>query len=152
ERSGIVLSLVDEKGNDQSGFLRLSDVYRLKLDSDLIVLSACRSGLGKQISGEGFVGLTRGFMCGGARSVVASLWKVDDEATAELMNQFYQAMLREELPPAAALQKAKQAMQRHPRWHHPYYWAAFVLQGEYRDSVRIDSAGTTNAPVLAAIL
>lgn len=152
ERSGIVLSLVDEKGNDQSGFLRLSDVYRLKLDSDLIVLSACRSGLGKQVSGEGFIGLTRGFMCGGARSVVASLWKVDDEATAELMNQFYQAMLSEELPPAAALQKAKQVMQQHQRWHHPYYWAAFVLQGEYRDRVRIDGVGTNKAPLVAAIL
>jgi CHAT domain-containing protein len=152
ERSGIVLSLVDEKGDDQSGFLRLSDVYKLKLDSDLIVLSACRSGLGKQVSGEGFVGLTRGFLSGGARSVVASLWKVDDEATAELMNHFYQAMLREELPPAAALQRAKQAMQRHQRWHHPYYWAAFVLQGEYRERVRIDSAGTDKAPVVAAIL
>jgi CHAT domain-containing protein len=152
ERSGIVLSLVDANGNDQSGFLRLSDVYKLKLNSDLIVLSACRSGLGKQVSGEGFVGLTRGFMSGGARSVVASLWKVDDEATAELMNQFYQAMLSEELPPAAALQKAKQAMQRHQRWHRPYYWAAFVLQGEYRNRVRIDGVGTNKAPVVAAIL
>jgi hypothetical protein len=91
-------------------------------------------------------------MSAGARTVVASLWKVDDEATAELMNQFYQAMLSEELPPAAALQKAKQAMQRHQRWHHPYYWAAFVLQGEYRDRVRIDSVGPNKALVVAAIL
>lgn len=152
ERSGIVLSLVDEKGNAQSGFLRLSDVYRLKLDSDLVVLSACRSALGKQVSGEGFVGLTRGFICGGARSVVASLWKVDDEATAELMNHFYQAMLRQGLPPAAALQEAKQAMQEDPKWNHPYYWAAFILQGEYREKVTINGDGTTRVPVMAAIL
>jgi len=146
--SGIVLSLIDQRGNAESGFLRLSDVYKLNLDSDLVVLSACRSGLGKQINGEGFVGLTRGFMCAGARAVIASLWKVDDEATAELMSYLYDAMLREHLPPAAALQKAKRTMQAHPRWHHPYYWAGFVLQGDYREGIRIDGYGATDALLL----
>jgi CHAT domain-containing protein len=139
EQSGIMLSLVDEEGNAQNGFLRLSDVYKLKLNSDLIVLSACRSALGKQISGEGFVGLTRGFISSGAQNVIASLWKVDDEATAEFMNQFYQAMLRRQLTPTAALQKAKQSMQAHPKWNHPYYWAAFVAQGEYQNKITIES-------------
>jgi len=152
ELSGVVLSLVDQNGDTQSGFLRLSDVYKLKLDSDLIVLSACRSALGKQISGEGFVGLTRGFMSGGARNVVASLWKVDDEATAELMNHFYRGMLKEGLPPAAALRKAKQELQATPQWSHPYYWAAFVIQGEYGERIRIDSTSTSKTPIIAAIL
>jgi CHAT domain-containing protein/tetratricopeptide (TPR) repeat protein len=150
--SGIVLSLVDQLGNTESGFLRLPDIYKLNLDSDLVVLSACRSGLGKQINGEGFVGLTRGFMYAGARTVIASLWKVDDEATAELMSHFYDDMLREHLRPAAALQKAKQTMQAHPRWHHPYYWAGFVLQGEYRQGIKITGSSTTDALLIAAIV
>jgi CHAT domain-containing protein len=139
EQSAIVLSLVDEEGNAQNGFLRLPDVYKLKVDADLIVLSACRSALGKEISGEGFVGLTRGFISSGAQDVIASLWKVDDEATAEFMNQFYQAMFRQHLTPTAALQKAKQSMQEHPKWNHPYYWAAFVAQGEYQKKITIES-------------
>lgn len=150
--SGIVLSLIDQRGNAESGFLRLADIYKMHLDSDLVVLSACRSGLGRQINGEGFVGLTRGFMCAGARAVIASLWKVDDEATAELMGHLYHAMLREHLPPAAALQKAKRTMQTHSRWHHPYYWAGFVLQGDYREGIRIKGFGETYALLIAAIL
>jgi CHAT domain-containing protein/tetratricopeptide (TPR) repeat protein len=150
--SGIVLSLIDQRGSAQSGFLRLRDIYRLHLDSDLVVLSACRSGLGKQVNGEGFVGLTRGFMCAGARSVIASLWKVDDEATAELMSHFYDAMLREHPRPAAALQQAKRTMQAHPKWHHPYYWAGFVLQGEYREGIRITPSGATDVLLITAIV
>lgn len=139
ELTGVALSLVDERGDKQSGFLRSPDLYKLNLSADLVVLSACRTALGKQVGGEGFVGLTRGFMYAGARSVLASLWKVDDEATAELMSHFYHAMLIEGLPPPAALRKAKQAMQADPRWGHPFFWAAFVLQGEYREKVRVES-------------
>ncbi len=149
DQSAIVLSLVDEDGNSQKGFLQLSDIYKLKLDSDLIVLSACRSALGRHISGEGFVGLTRGFISGGAQNVVASLWKVDDEATAEFMNQFYQALLREQMTPAAALQKAKQSMQSHPKWNHPYYWAAFISQGEYQKSITVE--GRNGFPLIASL-
>src|SRR4030095_40425 len=89
ELSGIVLSLVDEGGKPQDGFLRLHEIYNLKLGADLVVLSACRTRLGKEIKGEGLVGLTRGFMYAGAPRVVASLWAVDDETTAELMKRFY---------------------------------------------------------------
>ncbi|HEU0175852.1 MAG TPA: CHAT domain-containing protein, partial [Blastocatellia bacterium] len=85
ELSGIVLSLVDEAGHQQDGFLRLQDIYNLKLPAELVVLSACQTGLGKEIKGEGLIGLTRGFMYAGAPRVVASLWKVDDRATSELM-------------------------------------------------------------------
>lgn len=131
ELSGIVLSLFDQKGQPQDGFLRLHDIYNLKLPVDLVVLSACNTGLGKDVKGEGLIGLTRGFMYAGASSVVASLWKVDDEATAELMRLFYGYMLRDGLSPAAALRKAQVTMSQQKRWEEPYYWAGFVIQGQY---------------------
>jgi CHAT domain-containing protein len=132
ELSGIVLSLFDEQGRAQDGFLRLHDIYNMRLASDLVVLSACKTGLGKEIKGEGLVGLTRGFLYAGAPRVVASLWKVDDRATAELMKLFYQRMLRDGLRPSAALRKAQIDMLKRPRWAAPYYWAGFTLQGEWK--------------------
>jgi len=132
ELSGIVLSLFDERGQKQDGFLRLHDVYNLRLDADLVVLSGCQTALGKDLKGEGLVGLTRGFMYAGARSVVASLWQVDDESTAELMKRFYRAMLKENRRPADALRAAQLEMSRDKRWYAPFYWAGFVLQGEWR--------------------
>lgn len=136
ELSGIVLSLFNQKGQPQDGFLRLHDIYNLKLPVDLVVLSACNTGLGKDVKGEGLVGLTRGFMYAGASSVVASLWKVDDEATAELMRLFYGYMLRDGLSPAAALRKAQVIMSQQKRWQSPYYWAGFVIQGQYLQNER----------------
>lgn len=132
ELSGVVLSLVDRRGARQDGFLRLQDIYNLDLPVELVVLSACQSALGKNVKGEGLIALTRGFMHAGSKSVVASLWKVDDEATAELMKHFYSAMLEEGLPPPVALQAAKVALWKQERWRPPYFWAAFVLQGEYK--------------------
>lgn len=133
ELSGLVFSLVDEKGQPQDGFLRLSDIYELKFPADLIVLSACRTGLGQEIRGEGLVGLTRGFMYAGAARVLVSLWNIDDAATAELMRRFYQEMLGpKKLSPAAALRSAQLTISKDPRWHAPYFWAGFVLQGEPR--------------------
>jgi CHAT domain-containing protein len=133
ELSGLVLSLVDQSGRPQDGFFRLHEIYNLKLPADLVVLSACQTGLGKQIRGEGLVGLTRGFMYAGARSVVASLWKIDDRATAALMERFYEGMLgAARLTPAGSLRKAQIEMWRTANWNHPYYWAAFVLQGEWK--------------------
>jgi CHAT domain-containing protein len=133
ELSGIVLSLVDEAGQQQDGFLRLQDIYNLKLPAELVVLSACQTGLGKEIKGEGLIGLTRGFMYAGAPRVVASLWKVDDRATSELMKRFYQGLLGPEaLRPAAALRQAQLSMWKQKQWRAPYYWAAFVLQGEWK--------------------
>ena len=132
ELSGVVLSLVDEQGRPQDGFLRLYDIYNLKLQANLVVLSACQTALGKQIKGEGLVGLTRGFMYAGAPRVVASLWQVDDRATAQLMGRFYEAMLGRGLRPAAALRAAQVAMWKEKRWQGPHYWAAFTLQGEWR--------------------
>ena len=131
--SGIVLSLYDKTGQPlNDGYMRMRDIYNLSLPVELVVLSACRTGLGKQVRGEGLVGLTRGFMYAGARRVVASLWKVDDAATAELMTRFYQQMLKEGKTAAAALREAQLSMRQQSRWHSPYYWAGFVLQGEWK--------------------
>jgi CHAT domain-containing protein/Flp pilus assembly protein TadD len=130
--SGIVLSLFDEKGNPQNGFLRLHDIFNLNLSAGLVVLSACETGLGEEVKGEGLVGLTRGFMYAGTPRVVVSLWSVDDEATSELMTRFYQKMLRGNLKPAAALRAAQIEMWQQQEKKAPYYWAAFTLQGEWR--------------------
>lgn len=132
ELSGIVLSLIDENGNPQDGFLRAHEVYNLKLPAELVVLSACQTGLGKEVRGEGLVGLTRGFMYAGALRVVVSLWSVNDEATAELMVRFYRGMLRDKLRPAAALRAAQVSLLKEKKWQSPFYWAAFTLQGEWR--------------------
>ena len=127
ELSGLVLSLVDAQGKQQNGFLNLRDIYNLNLRADLVVLSACETGLGKEVQGEGLVGVARGFMHAGASSVVASLWKVDDLATAEFMKIFYKGMLNDKLPPAAALRRAQIEMNK--RRPAPYFWAGFILQG-----------------------
>jgi CHAT domain-containing protein len=132
ELSGVFLSRFNESGKSQDGFLQLHDVYNLKLSADLVVLSACQTALGKDIRGEGLVGLTRGFMYAGAPRVVASLWQVDDAATAELMGMFYKAMLTEGKRPADALRTAQVHMWRTNQWSSPYYWAAFTLQGEWK--------------------
>ncbi|HWZ42202.1 MAG TPA: tetratricopeptide repeat protein [Candidatus Saccharimonadales bacterium] len=132
ELSGLVLSLVDAKGTAQNGFLGLEDVYNLNLSADLVVLSACETALGKEIQGEGLLGLTRGFMYAGASQVVASLWSVDDAATAELMRHFYRAMEQDGMGAAAALRRAQIEIRKQERWRRPYYWAGFVIQGEWK--------------------
>lgn len=132
ELSGIVLSLVDASGHQLDGLLRLDDIYRLKLSADLVVLSGCETALGKDVRGEGLIGLTRGFMYAGAPRVVSSLWTVDDAATAALMARFYRGMLSEGLSPAAALRAAQIDISRETRWRSPYYWAAFQLHGDWR--------------------
>lgn len=133
ELSGVVLSLVDPQGRDQDGFLSTIDVFNLKIGADLVVLSACRSALGREVRGEGLVGLSRAFMYAGAPRIVASLWQVDDEATAELMKHFYENLLGPaRLAPAAALRAAQLRMRRLRRWRQPHAWAGFVLQGEWR--------------------
>jgi CHAT domain-containing protein/Tfp pilus assembly protein PilF len=132
ELSGLVFSLVTRNGQPQKGFLELADIYNLELPVDLVVLSACETGLGKEVGGEGLVGLTRGFMYAGATRVMASLWKISDAATAHGMSQFYQAMQQGKKSPAASLRQAQLRMWRQKRWSAPYYWAAFEVQGDWR--------------------
>jgi CHAT domain-containing protein len=152
EMSGLVLSLVDEKGVPQNGYLRLQDIYNLDLPADLVVLSACRTGLGRNIRGEGPIGLTRGFIYAGSKSVIASLWKVDDAATAELMKHFYNALIKDGRPPAAALKAAKEAVRAQERWRAPYFWAGFVLQGEYEGNFALADDGAGAWRVAAVVL
>jgi len=140
ENSGLVLSTVNRDGQAQNGFVGLQDIYGLRAPVDLVVLSACQTALGKDVRGEGLLGLTRGFMYAGASSVVASLWKVDDEATGELMRQFYTNMLQKRMTPAAALRAAQNSIRQRPDWQSPYYWAGFTLQGEYSQVIRPSSA------------
>ena len=132
ELSGVVLSLVDKNGKQQNGFLRLYDIYNMNLKADLVVLSACQTALGRDIKGEGLIGLTRAFMYGGASRVVASLWQADDRGTAVLMSKFYEGLLSRQQSPAAALRSAQIAMSQDKRWHNPRYWAAFTIQGEWK--------------------
>ena len=132
ELSGLVLSLVNKQGKPQDGFLKLQDIYSMKLPVDLVVLSGCDTGLGEQISGEGLLSLTRGFMYAGAIRVVASLWSVSNVATASLMADFYRAMERDGMRPAAALRVAQIHMWRQKQWSSPYYWAAFQIQGDWK--------------------
>jgi CHAT domain-containing protein len=132
ELSGLVLSLVDENGKPQDGYLRTHEIFNLQLPADVIVLSACQTALGKEVRGEGVVGLTRAFMYAGAQRVTASLWQVDELATAELMKLFYRGMLKDRLRPAAALRAAQVEMAKQKRWASPYFWAAFVMQGEWK--------------------
>jgi len=132
--SGLMLSRVGESGEPLDGFLGLRDIYNLRLGADLVVLSGCETALGKEVRGEGLVGLTQGFLYTGARQVVASLWRIEDRATAELMSRFYRGLLVEGRPPAMALRLAQLAIREDKRWRSPYYWSGFVLQGDWAGS------------------
>jgi CHAT domain-containing protein len=129
ELSGIVLSLVDRRGKPVDGFLRVPDLYRLNGASDLVVLSACHTAAGRELRGEGIVGLVSGFMNGGTPRIVASYWDVKDQPTAELMKRFYRALFTSGASPAAALRTAQRSMRNEERWRSPVYWAAFALYG-----------------------
>ncbi len=130
ELSGLVFSLVDENGKPQNGFMRTDEVFNLKLSADLVVLSACKTGLGKDVRGEGLVGMTRGFMYAGASRVMVSFWDVNDEATAELMSQFYQKLLVNKMNPSKALREVQLSFLKKSNHANPYFWAAFTLHGE----------------------
>lgn len=130
ELSRLALSLFNEKGERQNGSLTLQDVYNLELNAELVVLSACETALGKEVRGEGLIGMTRGFMYAGAARVMASLWSVDDRYTSKLMESFYRHLLKQGQDPAAALRQAQLEIAR--KRPSPYYWAGFSLQGEWK--------------------
>ncbi|WP_243147328.1 CHAT domain-containing protein [Scytonema sp. UIC 10036] len=132
ELSGIVLSLVNEQGQDIRGYLRLADLFNLDYPADLIVLSACETGLGKEIQGEGLVGLTRGLMYAGTERLVVSLWQVSDEGTSEFMQEFYKQMWQGRKSANEALRATQLKMWEQEKWRHPNYWAAFTFLGEWR--------------------
>ena len=121
ELSGLVLSLVDDNKGAPGRIPADARDFNLRLPAGLVVLSACQTGLGKKLDGEGLLGLTRGFMYAGAARVVASLWEVNDVATAELMKRFYRLMLQDGMRPAAALRAAQIEMWEKPQWQSPFY-------------------------------
>lgn len=132
ELSGLVLSMVDQEGRPQNGFFRAYEISRLRLPADLVVLSACETGLGKDLRGEGMLSLTRSFFDAGAGRVIATLWQVSDRRSARLMTQFYEGYLRRDLSPAAALRQAQLSLLEDPATAAPYYWAGFSFQGDWR--------------------
>ena len=123
-RSSVVFA---PEGMDD-GYLHSLEILAMDLDRPMIVLSACESALGKLERGEGVVGLTRSFLAAGSRGVVASLWPVSDESTAELMSNFYDALWRR-YSAAESLRQARARMLDSGEWGHPYYWAPFVAIG-----------------------
>ena len=130
--SSLLLSQYSADGRPRDGYLRLQDIYSLRLKADLVVLSGCETALGRKLRGEGFIGLTRGFLYAGARTVISSLWRVEDAATADFMKHFYTSLMQDNATPAKALRYAQLKMASSQRWPQPYYWAAFVLQGDWR--------------------
>jgi CHAT domain-containing protein len=129
--SGLILSLVGNKETD--GFLRTDEIFNLKLGSPLVMLSACETGLGKEKRGEGVIGLTRAFLYAGAPAVGVSLWSVSDRSTAELMSDFYRNLFaREGVSPSAAMRQSQQKMIAAKKNSAPFYWAPFVLIGDWR--------------------
>ncbi|HMY71592.1 MAG TPA: CHAT domain-containing protein [Blastocatellia bacterium] len=130
ELSGLVLSQLDAEGRNRDGYLRMVEIYNLNLPAELVVLSACKTGLGKDVRGEGLMSLTRGFMYAGAARVLVSLWDVNDKSTADLMSELYRGLLERRLRPSAALRAAQLKMMNTRQWAAPFYWAGFTQQGE----------------------
>ena len=132
ELSALVLSQIDRRNQPEDGFLRVDDIYNARLSADLVVLSACQTGLGKEVRGEGLMGLTRAFLYAGVPRVIVSLWNVNDQATSELMADFYKKLLRGGKRPSEALREAQVELRKQKRWESPYYWAAFVQHGDWQ--------------------
>lgn len=128
--SGVVLSQVDDQGQEIGGFVRLHEIYDLPIAADLVVLSACATAAGRALRGEGRIGLTRGFLAAGARAVLATSWPIDDRAGAVMMEAFYEALLEQRATPVEALRRAQNIMRRRGRFRHPSYWAGYVLHGD----------------------
>jgi CHAT domain-containing protein/Tfp pilus assembly protein PilF len=130
EMSSLVLSTYGADGAIEDRYLTLKEIYQLPINARLVVLSACDTHIGRELRGEGVLGLSRGFVASGADGVVSTLWPVSDKATALFMEQFYDALLAEGQPPAAALAAAQQSMRAIPRYRDPFFWAGFVLLGQ----------------------
>ena len=126
------LVLTKETNSEEDGFLQAKEIFNLDLNADLVVLSACQTGLGKLIRGEGMVGLTRAFMYAGTPTVMVSLWSVSDVSTATLMGEFYRNLVKEKLSKTEALRNAQLSMLGNEKFAHPFYWAPFVIIGDWR--------------------
>lgn len=131
--SAIALSAFDEKGRKTEQFLRLSDIYKLNLPAELVILSACQTGIGPSIKGEGIVSFSRGFMHAGTKRIITSLWQLRDDSTPVFMEKFYKALLQDSLTPSKALQKAQKEMIKD---YHPFKWAPFIIQGDWTGIIK----------------
>jgi CHAT domain-containing protein len=128
--SGLVLTKSESSSDD--GILQSTEIFDLNLRTGLVVLSACQTGLGKLVRGEGIVGLSRAFMYAGAPSVLVSLWSVSDNSTAVLMDEFYRNLIKSGLYKTDALRKAQLSLLSNEEFAHPFYWAPFVLFGDWK--------------------
>jgi len=126
------LVLTQDNNSEEDGLLQATEIFNLNLNADLVVLSACQTGLGKLIRGEGMIGLTRAFMYAGTPTVLVSLWSVSDISTATLMGEFYKYLIKEDLNKTDALRKAQLIMLKDEKFAHPFYWAPFVLVGNWK--------------------
>jgi CHAT domain-containing protein len=126
------LVLTKNISSEEDGYLQATEIYNLKLNADLVVLSACQTGLGKLVRGEGMVGLTRAFMYAGTPTVLVSLWSVSDLSTATLMGEFYRNLVKEKLSKTDALRKAQLTLLGNEKFAHPFYWAPFIIVGDWR--------------------
>ena len=133
ELSGIVLSQVDGGGQPVNGVVRLQDIYAMNLSADAVVLSACDTGIGKEVKGEGLMSLNNAFLQTGAKTVVSTLWKVDDYAARELMKNFYSELASGKVSTSEALRRAQIKLRQNPQYQSPFYWAAFTIEGDYQN-------------------
>jgi len=152
EMSGIFLSKFDKNGAAIANALRLQNIYDLDINAELIILSSCKSAVGRDISGEGLISLSRGFMSAGAKSVVGSLWKIDDQATAEMMKYFYTYVINDKMSLSEALRNAKLKMSKQKKWQSPYFWSGFVLQGEYKNKIVADNYRKSNFLTIVGLM
>jgi len=130
ELSSLVFSRYDQAGKQIDESIRMHDIYSMKLNADLVVLSACQTGTGKEIKGEGVMGLNTAFLQAGARSVVSTLWQVEDNAANQLMKEFYGRMVSDGMSPSAALRAAQIKLYQDPQFRSPFFWAAFTVHGD----------------------
>lgn len=137
--SGVVLTMVHPDGAPQNGVLWLSGIYALHMPVDLVVLSGCHTASGREIPGEGLEGLSRALFFSGARSVVGSLWSVEDRETSTLMQRFYRNMIRRKMAPAAALRRAQLDTAGDPATSAPFHWAGFTVQGDGAAALKYSS-------------
>jgi CHAT domain-containing protein len=133
ELAAIILSHFDKRGQARDYLLRTQDISSLDLRADLVVLSSCSSGLGKNVPGEGIAGFPQAFLSAGALGVVMSVWDVEDRSTSVLMTLFYRNMLIRGMSPSTALKEAQVSMWKDPRHNAPWFWAGFLAQGEWKN-------------------
>lgn len=150
ELSGLVFSRIRSDGNPIDGFVRLSDIYRKRLQADLVILSACDTGVGKEVRGEGVMSLSNGFLQIGASTVVSSSWKVDDRATLQLMRAFYEELVNHDVTPSVALRQAQIELLKSDQYSSPHFWATFASHGDYLKKPRFSKGFNSKGYVLLA--